>query len=217
MEKHHKYPRTWHLPSSEKASSDDRRLVDDSQFVGKRVIASIKMDGENTSMYRDHIHARSLDSGSHPSRGWVKSMWAGIRHEIPIGWRVCGENLYGRHTIAYENLPSYFMAYSVWDQSNRCLPWEETIEWLDLLGLEHVPVFYDGIYSPELISAFPRIDPFGNDTEGFVVRLASGFGYDEFDRSVAKHVRSGFVIADQHWMHSKVVPNGISPSFGHPV
>jgi hypothetical protein len=44
--KYYKYPRTYHLPWSN-ASKDDRMLPDDSQFYEKRVIASLKMDGEN--------------------------------------------------------------------------------------------------------------------------------------------------------------------------
>ena len=37
-------------------------------LIGKQVIVTEKMDGENTSMYRHRIHARSIDSLPHPSR-----------------------------------------------------------------------------------------------------------------------------------------------------
>jgi hypothetical protein len=45
-----KYSRTPHLPWSEGATSDDKMLKTTDMFVGKRVIASLKMDGENTGM-----------------------------------------------------------------------------------------------------------------------------------------------------------------------
>ena len=45
--------------------------------------------------------------------------------------------------------------------------------------------------------------------EGYVVRLADGFPFDAFARSVAKWVRPGHVQTDQHWMHAQVVPNGL--------
>jgi hypothetical protein len=42
-----KYGRTWHLPWSPGAHDDDKTLNDASQFYGKRVIITKKMDGEN--------------------------------------------------------------------------------------------------------------------------------------------------------------------------
>lgn len=50
-----------------------------------------------------------------PSRDWIKALHGQIAHEIPEGWRLCGENLYARHSIAYDALPSYFTLFSIWD------------------------------------------------------------------------------------------------------
>jgi len=62
----------------------------------------------------NHIHARSVESGAHPSRHWVKNFWSQIRADIPPGWRVCGENLFTTHSIPYTDLESYFLGCSVW-------------------------------------------------------------------------------------------------------
>jgi RNA ligase len=94
-----KYPRTYHLPWSEGIQDDDRTLESLDAFAGRRVVVTEKMDGENTSLYRDHLHARSLDGRHHPSRNWVKQFWSRLRADIPEGWRICGENLYARHSI----------------------------------------------------------------------------------------------------------------------
>jgi hypothetical protein len=205
-----KYPRTRHLPWSPGASQDD--LIADSceAFVGQRVIVTEKMDGENTTLYRDHSHARSLDSRHHPSRDWLKGLHGSIAHEIPEGWRVCGENLYARHSIAYEGLPSYFMVFSVWDANNCCLDWDSTVEWADLLGLATVPILYDGAFDLEWLQALDgELDL--DRREGYVVRLASSFAYADFGASVAKWVRANHVQTDEHWMHQEVVPNGLAP------
>lgn len=106
-----KYPRTYHLPWSCSISNDDRILHDLSCFQNRRVIVTEKMDGENTTMYRDHIHARSVDSRNHPSRNWVKNLWGRLSHDIPSGWRICGENLFATHSISYSNLQSYFLDF----------------------------------------------------------------------------------------------------------
>ena len=78
-DKYVKYPRTYHLPWSI-GTSDDKTLKEDKQFLGKRVIVSIKMDGENTSIYNDKMHARSIDSESHPSQTCARAL------QGEIGW-----------------------------------------------------------------------------------------------------------------------------------
>ena len=67
-----KYPRTPHLPWSPGASQDDVFSLDARHFEGQTVIITEKMDGENTTLYRDYLHARSVDGRHHPSRNWVK-------------------------------------------------------------------------------------------------------------------------------------------------
>ena len=203
-----KYPRTPHLPWSPGTTDDDKVLHDLSHFEGKRVVITKKMDGENTTMYSNHIHARSIDSRGGVDRDWVKTMWAGMAHNIPENWRICGENLWARHSIAYDELPSYFMAFSIWDESNVCLSWDETLHYFAMLGVEPVYVIYDGLWNEDACRKLhTELDPVKD--EGFVVRLADSFHYDNFGTSVAKYVRKGHVQTDKHWRHQEIVPNGL--------
>lgn len=105
--KYVKYPRTWHLPWSPGTTSDDRVLPSTDLFAGRRVVVTVKMDGENTTMYSDSMHARSLDSRNDETRHWVLNYHSQVAWQIPEGWRVCGENLFAKHSIAYRGLPSY--------------------------------------------------------------------------------------------------------------
>ena len=89
--------------------------------MGREVVVTEKLDGENTTMYTDYIHARSLDSHHHPSRDWVKQLHGEIGYKIPVGWRVCGENMYARHSIVYYDLTTYFYGFSIWDETNTAL------------------------------------------------------------------------------------------------
>jgi hypothetical protein len=82
-------------------TSDDIKLKTFDMFKGKEVVVTEKMDGENTTMYRDHIHARSLDSAYHPSRTWVNNLWGKINYLIPEEVRLCGENMFWVHSIVY--------------------------------------------------------------------------------------------------------------------
>src|ERR1035437_10829857 len=99
-----KYPRTPHFDFSPGATSDDKILKSVRHFIGKKIVMTEKKDGECTSILRDSIYARSLDSADHESRHWVKSLWATIKSDIPEGWRICGENVYAKHSIFYKDL-----------------------------------------------------------------------------------------------------------------
>lgn len=207
-----KYPRTHHLPWSLGATDDDKTLSSTDHFTGREVVVTEKMDGENTTIYAGGAcHARSLDSKAHPARTWVRALAATVGREIPAGWRVCGENLYARHSIGYDGLPTYFMVFGIYDGDNRCLSWDETLEWCSLLGLTPVPVRYRGVWDEKAIKAcHTGTSACGGIQEGYVVRVADAFGYDDFNTSVAKFVRKNHVTTDTHWMHAAVVPNKVA-------
>jgi hypothetical protein len=205
---HVKYPRTQHLPLSPGRTEDDLSLTDTHIFEGKHVVITEKVCGENTTLYSDYAHARSLDSGYHPSRTWVKQLQARVGPDLPQDWRLAGENAFAQHSIAYDKLPSYFLLFSIWNEKNECLSWEETKEWAELLGLETVPVLYEGLWDEEKAYAcYPR-PQLGEESEGFVVRNAEGFTYRQFRENVAKFVRAGHVDESAtHWMHEGVKQN----------
>ncbi|MVW77454.1 RNA ligase family protein [Bordetella sp. 02P26C-1] len=207
-----KYPTTPHLPTSPGAQRDDRRLRTDAHFSDRRVILTVKMDGENTSLYREGFHARSVDSRHHPSRDWLARFHASMAYRIPGDIRICGENLYARHSIAYSDLPSYFMGFSVW-RGQTCLDWDTSLDLMTNLGITPVPLLYDGIYERTAIQRLIA----GLDLtrqEGVVIRVASAFDLKDFGVSVAKYVRPGHVQTDSHWMHAPVVPNRLKDTRG---
>ena len=214
-----KYPRTPHMPNSPGATSDDVKLKSLAHFMRKKCVFSEKLDGENTTLYRDHIHARSVDGRHHPSRSWVKQLHSSIAHMIPKGWRVCGENMYAKHSIYYDNLPSYFFVFSVWNDKDFCLGWNEMIEWCNLVGLETVPSqeFYfsessqlecNGTSAFDIWTDENKVEP--TVREGVVIRTRNGFAFDDFQSHIAKYVRANHVQTDEHWMHSTVIPNGLA-------
>ncbi len=208
-----KYPRTLHFPWSPGRSDDDKvhtAAAVERMFDGQEVVVSEKLDGECTTIYSDsYTHARSLDSKGHESRDAVRALAATVGMHIPEGWRVCGENLYARHAIEYNQLPSYFMVFGIYDQDNRCLSWDDTVAYAEMLGLSTVPVLYRGIWDEAAIkSAWTGESQLGSESEGYVARLAGSFEYADFGKSVAKYVRKGHVQPDSvHWFQKTVVPN----------
>lgn len=202
-----KYPKTLHLPWSPGLQNDDRLMpLEDaiSNFSGKEVIITEKLDGENTNLYTDYFHARSIDSRDHPSRSWVKGLHGRIAHLIPEGWRICGENVYARHSVFYEKLETYFYVFNIWNSDNACLSLSETLEWCELLGIQHVPILYQGEWDLDLVKNW-EIDL--EKQEGYVVRNTDSFHFLDFQKNVAKYVRKGHIQTDQHWMSKPVVKN----------
>lgn len=210
----YKFPRTFHLPWSPGVTSDDKILKNSNQFVGQTVVVSEKIDGENTTMRRDKIHARSLTSGHHPSRTHVKALHSSIQHEIPDNWRICGENVYAEHSIHYDRLAAYFYVFSIFDENNVCLSWNDTRSFAEMLGLLVVPELYLGPWDIEKVkSCMTGISVFGPVQEGYVVRNAEAFHYDDYGTNTAKFVREHHVQTDEHWMQKPVVPNLLRKNF----
>lgn len=203
-----KYPRTFHAPFSLGRSDDDKVLKDYSGFEGREVVVTVKLDGESTSGYSDgYIHARSLDSNNHESRNYIKNLLNQKLYELPKGWRVCGENLYAKHSIHYNNLKSYFYMFSIWNDKNECLSWDETEEWAKLLDIQIVPVLYRGIWNESTVKGLYTEQYEGCECEGFVFRVSDKFSYSTFKKHVGKFVRESHIQTNQHWIKTRVVKN----------
>jgi len=209
-----KFPKIYHLPWSESVDEKTDRLLTDAQvaaFEGKRVIVSEKLDGENTSCYKNYIHARSLDGRSHPSRGWVKAYHAKWGYDIPEHWRVCGENLTAKHSIRYETLPTYFLMFGIYNERNECLSWDDTITYGGLLGLTTVPVLYDGVFDEKWVMAcYTGQSVYGPTQEGYVIRLADKIQWANHRTSFGKFVRKNHVQTAHNWMNRAIEMNGLA-------
>jgi len=232
-----KYPRTMNLPWSQSNSSDDVWWSDTTAFDGREVVMTEKLDGECTTVYPDgHTHARSIDSKHHPSRSWMKSFAATFAYRIPQNFRICGENVYAYHSIFYDQLPSYFFVYGIYND-NLCLPWDKVEAICEDLGLQTVPVLWRGVWDEKTVRErwveglecngtfptfalaedshevpvpeFPR-DFLPCEAEGYVVRATEGFLYEQFRTHCAKYVRANHVQTSQNWMTAPMVPNKLA-------
>lgn len=204
-----KYPRTYHLPWSPNLQNDDRMHTNVDQLFQMPLIGTLKLDGENTTLYPGYIHARSIDSKHHESRAWIKALHGRIAHEIPQGWRICGENLFAKHSIHYHHLKDFFYVFSIWNEKNEALSWQDTVDYCEMLGLHTVPVFLEGISCKLLVEeAFEKyINGYPDDVEGYVLRFSGKIPYHTFKNRTAKFVRKNHVQTDEFWMTQPVVPN----------
>lgn len=201
----YKYPRTPHLPFSPGASNDDILLATDKHFQGKQVVITEKMDGENSTVYRDGYHARSLDSVHRDYHSWLLAYIKTFQYQLENDERVCGEYLYAKHSIFYDNLESYFYGFSFW-KGDRCLDWGKTKKKFKELGIVHVPELYIGPYESGLTERIAE-RTVARGGEGIVVRTFDSFDYDDFAEHIAKYVRPNHVQTDKHWSLSTIEQN----------
>jgi hypothetical protein len=209
-----KAPRTYHCPWSENLQNDDKMHKDISFLLNKPVVVSVKLDGEGSSLYPDYMHARSINSGQHESRSWLKALHGQIAHDIPVNFRVCGENVYAKHSIYYQHLKTYFYVFSIWNENNISLNWDETCEYAELLGLSTVPEICFGTYKTiedmrnDIDTNLKKYSETCKDEiEGYVIRLAGRIAYKDYRISCGKFVRKNHVQTSENWMTQPVVPN----------
>jgi hypothetical protein len=201
-----KYNRTYHLPFSPGLINDDRVVESIDEVIGKEIVMTEKLDGENTGMKNQGVYARS--HAAFTTSGWSREVRQ-IHNTKVKGYLqeddfVFGENMEGIHSIEYTNLTSYFYMFGV-RNNVKWLSWDEVEEYAYLLDLPTAPVLFRGIVNSynELKDIVEKLatqpSSLGGIREGVVVRVAESFDDKDFGLKVMKWVRKGHVQTDEHW------------------
>lgn len=202
-----KYPRTYHFSFSEGATSDDKIIEDDFILKNKKIIITEKMDGENTTIYNNYWHARSLTSSHQEYHSKLIRRIQEFQYLIPDNIRICGEDLCVKHSIFYNNLLDIFLAFSVWE-NEVCYSWEDTVEICDMLNIKTVPVIYVGDFDLNIIKDIAN-KTVKEGKEGIVVRNFDSFLYKDFSKNVMKFVRKNHIQTDKHWSKREIIYNEV--------
>lgn len=213
-----KYNRTLHLPYSPGGTNDDKRAKNVESLVRQRIIITEKMDGSNVCLMRSGCYSRShAGPPTHGSFSGFKALHAAVGFSIEPELQIFGEWCFALHSIAYSNLPAYFLTFAIRNQDQDAwLPWNEVEAKSQTIGVPTVPVLFDGIVfsEKELQNQVERLvaqpSSCGGEREGVVVRLYSGFPNSAFSASVMKWVRKNHVQTDEHWKNQTIVKNGLA-------
>lgn len=201
-----KYNRTYHLPWSPGATSDDKVSKSIGNLIGIDIVITEKLDGENCGMTNDGVYARS--HATFTTSDWSREVRQihdiKVRGQLEDNVYLFGENVEGIHSIEYSNLKSYFYLFGVRD-NNIWTPWESVEEYAYLLDLELAPVLFKGKVNSEkelkdlVDNLVNKTSELGGEREGIVVRNAGLFHNDDFADNVMKWVRANHVTTDEHW------------------
>jgi hypothetical protein len=198
-----KYSRTYHFPFSQGATNDDRIQSDWKGILANEMVVTEKLDGENTCVKNLGVFARSHAAPT--INPWAKNMqpiWERLKNELG-DLEIFGENLYGIHSIEYENLPDYFFVFAI-RQGDYWLAWNEVVEYCVLFDLRVVPVLAIQTFEEQTILPFIQTEivkgsAFGGECEGYIFRNQDKFHVDNFPANVLKYVRKNHVQTDEHW------------------
>lgn len=221
-----KYNRTFHLPWSRGATSDDKIATTIDSVLNTEIVITEKMDGSNTSLEANGCFSRSHSGApTHPSFDGLKALHASIKYKIPEDFQFFGEWCFAKHSILYSELPAYFMLFNVRELRHNLSKssliwnsWDDVELWAEELEVPTVPVLFRGTVKTEsslqeLTESFMKNpSKCGGIIEGVVVRVASSFDDNQFSNSVLKMVRANHVTTSEHWAHSEIIRNMIKSS-----
>jgi hypothetical protein len=215
-----KYNRTMHLPWSPGGTNDDKRAPSVESLINRPLVITEKMDGSNTSLEAAGCYARThAGAPAHASFDGLKALHASIKYVIEDKVQLFGEWCYALHSIAYTELPSYFLLFGVRNIDNdgankhRWESWAIVESWAGDIGVATVPFLWAGQVSSEkelkelTESLVYQPSICGPNREGVVVRVASSFPEEEFSSSVMKWVRKDHVQTSDHWKDQEIIKN----------
>lgn len=210
-----KYPRTYHLFFSLGTTSDDRISKNCNQILKNDIVSTEKLDGENTSLSQFGLFARSrIEPTKNPWAQWLKPKWDMIKSDLgSFDLEICGENMYGEHSIIYSGLKEHFYVFGVRNMKhNMWLSWDETKYWAEMFDFKVVPELINESWNIEekdleikinnIMKEFSLLNDskyWNTEKEGVVIRMKDEFPNSMFYNSVFKYVRYKHVKTDQHW------------------
>lgn len=176
----------------------------------------------NCSISYHGLFARSrVAPTKNPWANWLKPKCEQIKNDLKdFEIEICGENMYGEHSIIYSGLQNHFYVFAVRDvKHDMFLSWEETEYYAKLFDFETVPVIFKvdefnwrtanplRLQQPRTIediindimshsSHLSNDNLFVSPKEGVVARIQEAFPSDMFYNSVFKYVRAKHVKTD---------------------
>ena len=131
------FPRTMHLPIEPNATSDDKvaSLEEMISFLSGDIYIEEKIDGSNSGIAfwngqplirnRNHILNKSYQVRNTPAKKQFSAIWTWfyencnkleiLEKELGFLPSVYGEWLYARHSVAYDMIPNWWIAFEIYN------------------------------------------------------------------------------------------------------
>jgi hypothetical protein len=226
-----KFARTFHLPIEPNASRDDLIAPVSSLEILKdpTLVVEEKVDGANLGITifkgepvirnRNYILNKGYGRKDTPAKKQYAPVWnwfysnthkfLALQELLGFMPSVYGEWLYARHTIVYDKLPDYFVAYDVYDPDMKVwLAPDFYREALTEVGFSVVPKLARGpVSQEELIMLRDERSEYSSTSQREGLYLKTSKPRDICGERL-KMVRNAF-ITDDHWNNKPLVANSL--------
>ena len=219
----HKFPRTRHLVNVGAAARDDLLGNDkDACFAnGQDVQICEKVDGAQMGLSVDEDFKIRAQNRSHyvtsQSHSQFKALDKWIFHHQEALYQVLdqdlilfGEWMYAKHSIAYDKLPDYFMAYDLYNKVEGKFYNRDILEArLHGTNLSLVREIYRGEIKKEQEILDMLQLPSVHASNGRVERVHLKIFEGDYVKERSKIVRQDFLSGNEHWTRGGVEPNRV--------
>lgn len=217
-----KFPSTPHLAllgevdvRSDKVMSGRERT----ELLQCELIVEEKIDGANLGLsFDDAGELRAQNRGAilelpamgqwRPLASWLAPRVDLLFECLSDRYILFGEWCFARHTIYYDRLPDWFLAFDVYDiEASAFLSVARRDAILADMKLAAVPTIARGRFSLAALKALLGPSAYGDEpAEGLYLRCDEG----DWLRERAKLVRPGFIQSmEDHWSQGGIVPNRV--------
>jgi hypothetical protein len=218
-----KFPHTPHLIWLATTPCREDKVLSPAEaraFLDAEVTVEEKVDGSNIGLSLDEsgvlrVQSRGnyLTSGSHPQFQplwpWVDARRFALIEALRPGLMLFGEWCFALHSVPYNRLPDWFLAFDVYDRAqDRFWSCDRRDHWLNDLGLLPVPRLARGRLSMDrLLSLMGASRLSDGPMEGIYLRREQGPWLEQR----AKIVRSEFVEGiGKHWSDQPLEKNALA-------
>jgi hypothetical protein len=220
----HKFPSTPHIAWLGHHSVRDDKVMSPrevAEMLASEVTLEEKIDGANLGISFDEkgeIHFQNrgnwlqgkLTGQWERLRGWAALHEQSLREHLPLGLVLFGEWCYAIHSVRYDRLPDWFVAFDIYDSfEKRFWSTARRNDLLSRIGLSAVPQLAQGRFRiEELIRMLDAPSAFCSSSlrEGIYMRQEN----EDWLIHRAKLVRPEFVQhIGEHWSKSIIQVNSV--------
>jgi atypical dual specificity phosphatase len=218
----HKFPRTRHIFNVGGATVDDRILDADERDTFMKeydVFIAEKVDGAQLGIsidenYKIMVQNRShyVNSKSHSQfeklNKWIidhkEALFQILEDQHTI---LFGEWLYAKHSIAYNSLPDYFMAFDLYNKKkNLFYNRDKLVEALKDTNVHYVREMYRGNIKDKN-QLLKMIEQKSEYTDGRVEGIYLKIFERDYVKARCKLVRNDFICGNEHWTKHTIEKN----------